>query len=293
MIRSMTGYGTASEELQGGRLTVEARSVNSRHLRLVVKGPPGSEAWETPLRSVVEGHAKRGRVELSFVLAEGTVPSNRRVLDEERVREVLAGLRELQEKFDVPGSLDIGTLVRMESLFREASDEAGTLAFEDVRDVAARALDGLVEMREQEGARLEEDLRARLAALRAGIARVEELAPRRLERERERLRRAVAEIAEARDLEDDRLAREIALIADRWEISEELVRTRAHLDAFEEYLRTPADEPVGKRLGFLVQELQREVNTLGAKANDIEISRCAVEMKNEIEKLREQVENVE
>jgi uncharacterized protein (TIGR00255 family) len=293
MIRSMTGYGTASETFRGGRLTVEARSVNSRHLRLVVKGPPGSEAWEPSLRTVVEGCAKRGRVELSFAVDEGTAPGYRHMLDEERVRELLTGFQELQEKFDVPGTPDIATLVQAGGLFHESNGDPEAISFEDVRDVTARALDGLIEMREQEGARLEADLQARVAALRAGIVRVEELAPQRLERERERLRQAVAEIAEARDLEDDRLAREIALIADRWEISEELVRTRSHLDAFEEYLRTPADEPVGKRLGFLVQELQREVNTLGAKANDIEISRCAVEMKNEIEKLREQVENVE
>ncbi len=292
MIRSMTGYGTAGQALHGGTLTVEARSVNSRHLRLVLKGPQGSEAWEPALREVVGQRAKRGRVEVSFVL-EGTAPSSDRVLDEGRVRELLDGLKELQEKFDVPGTPDIGTLVQMGGLFRESNGATERLEFEDVRGVAVQALDGLIEMREQEGARLEDDLQARLAALRAGIARVEELAPSRLERERERLRLAVAEIAAARDLEEDRLNREIALIADRWEISEELVRTRSHLDAFEEYLRTPADEPVGKRLGFLVQELQREVNTLGAKANDIEISRCTVEMKNEIEKLREQVENVE
>lgn len=289
----MTGYGTASEALQGGTLAVEARSVNSRHLRLVLKGPPGSEAWEPELREVVGRRAKRGRVELSFVLEGGAAASSARVLDEERVRELLKGLTELQAKFDVPGTPDIDTLVGVGGLFRESSGDQERLAFEDVRGAAVRALEGLIEMREQEGARLEDDLRARIAALRTGIARVEELAPRRLERERERLRLAVAEIADARDLEEDRLAREIALIADRWEISEELVRTRSHLDAFEEYLGTPADEAVGKRLGFLVQELQREVNTLGAKANDIEISRCAVEMKNEIEKLREQVENVE
>ena len=293
MIRSMTGYGATSQPLRGGTLTVEARSVNSRHLRLVLKGPPGSEAWEASLRELVEGFAKRGRVEVLFVMGEGSAPSSRRALDEGRVRELLDGLDELQAKFDVPGTPDIGMLVQLGGLFRDLNGEVEPLAFEEVRDVAMQALDGLIQMREQEGARLEEDLRARVTAIRKGIARVEELAPKRLERERERLRAVVAEIADARNLEEDRLAREIALIADRWEISEELVRTRSHLDAFEEYLCTPADEPVGKRLGFLVQELQREVNTLGAKANDIEISRSVVEMKNEIEKLREQVDNVE
>jgi uncharacterized protein (TIGR00255 family) len=216
MIRSMTGYGTASQALRGGALTVEARSVNSRHLRLVLKGPPGSEAWEPSLREVVGQRAKRGRVEVSFVLEEVSALSSGWVLDKGRIRELLDGFEELQAKFDVPGTPDIGTLVQMGGLFRESIGDTERLAFEDVRDVAARALDGLIEMREQEGARLEDDLQARVAAIRMGIARVEELAPRRLERERERLRLAVAEIADARDLEEDRLVREIALIADSW-----------------------------------------------------------------------------
>jgi TRAP-type C4-dicarboxylate transport system permease small subunit len=129
--------------------------------------------------------------------------------------------------------------------------------------------------------------------LRSAVEEVARRAPERLARERERLRAAVAELVEGSALDEDRLAREIALIADRWDIGEELVRTRSHLEAFEEYLEAPPDEAVGKRLAFLVQELQREVNTMGAKANDTAITRHVVEMKNEVERLREQVENVE
>ena len=115
----------------------------------------------------------------------------------------------------------------------------------------------------------------------------------RYEAERDRLREAVRELAAGPTVDEDRLAREIALIADRWDLGEEMVRIIAHLDAFEEYLAATPGEPVGKRLAFLVQELQREINTLGAKANDTGISRHVVEMKNQLEKLREQVENVE
>jgi uncharacterized protein (TIGR00255 family) len=289
----MTGYGAASEATEGGTLTVEARSVNSRHLRFVLKGPPGLESLEATLRELAEQRVKRGRVELAFVLDDRGGARPRGVLDEDRVRELLAGLEELRTRFDVEGTPDLNMLVQLGGIFRDAGDEGEKLSFEGVGDVAAAALDALVEMRENEGARLEEDLRGRIDALRSGVARIEELAPGRLIRERDRLRASIANLAEGRELEQDRLAREIAVIADRWEISEELVRTRAHLDAFDEYLGAPAEEPVGKRLAFLVQELQREVNTLGAKANDIEMSRHTVEMKNEIEKLREQVENVE
>jgi uncharacterized protein (TIGR00255 family) len=289
----MTGYGAASRTAEDGTVTVESRSVNSRHLRFVLKGPPGIEALEPSLRSLVGERVKRGNIELSFSIGERSVGRPRRVLDEDRVRELLEGLEELQARFDVEGKPDLRTLVELGGLFRDATEEQAGLSFEDIRDVTATALDALVQMRENEGERLAEDLSGRIGALRAGASTIEDLAPQRLIRERDRLRASIANLAEGRELEEDRLAREIAVIADRWEISEELVRTRAHLDAFDEYLSAPSEEPVGKRLAFLVQELQREVNTLGAKANDVEISRHTVEMKNEIEKLREQVENVE
>lgn len=293
MIRSMTGYGSSTESAEGQTVTVEVRSVNSRGVKVVLKGPPGTEALEADLRDVIEASVKRGRVDLFVRIDEGSGAPPARVLDEERVRDLLEGLERLREEFGVQGEPDLAVLAQLGGLFREGSREsdAGWTA-EALHGATGRALAELVVMREREGGRLEADLRERLAGLVAGLAACEELAPERLERERKRLRDAVAEVA-GKGFDDDRLAREIALIADRWDVGEELVRARSHLAAFEEYLEHPIDEPVGKRLSFLVQELQREVNTLGAKANDTRISRHVVEMKNEIEKLREQVENVE
>lgn len=294
MIRSMTGYGAASEAVEGTTLSVEARSVNSRGLKVVVRGPPGSEAWEAGLRALVGERLSRGRVDLAIGLQEEGGPGDARRLDEERVRALLAGLDRLRREFDVPGEPDLRLLAQFGGLFREeAARDAGSVEEARVLRVAERALAALVGMRGREGERLEEDLRGRVAAIREAVDRVRALAPERLERERDRLAAAVRELADGVGLDEDRLAREIALIADRWDVHEELVRAGAHLDAFEEYLGAPAEEPVGKRLGFLVQELQREANTIGAKANDTRISRLVVEMKNEIEKLREQVENVE
>jgi uncharacterized protein (TIGR00255 family) len=148
-------------------------------------------------------------------------------------------------------------------------------------------------MRSREGDRLAEDLLGRVEALRAGLTEVAALAPQRLERETLRLRRSIRELAGDVEVDPDRLAREIAFIADKWDISEELVRARAHLDAFRDLVDAPSEEPVGKRLSFLGQELLREVNTIGSKANDAAIARIVVEMKNEVESLREQNENVE
>jgi uncharacterized protein (TIGR00255 family) len=162
-----------------------------------------------------------------------------------------------------------------------------------LRGAAEAAIDQLIAMREAEGGRIAEDFRNRLDAIGSHLGAAEAQAPRRLDRERERLREAIAELTTQTTLDDDRLAREIAILADRWDLGEELVRARAHLQAFEDLLQAPDDEPVGKRLGFLAQELLREINTIGSKANDATIQHAVVEMKNEVETLREQIENVE
>jgi uncharacterized protein (TIGR00255 family) len=155
------------------------------------------------------------------------------------------------------------------------------------------AVEQVVRMREAEGGRIAEDFRARLEAIGERLDVVAARAPERLERERERLGAAVAELTANTEFDDDRIAREIALLADRWDLGEELMRARAHLEAFEDLLGAPDDEPVGKRLGFLGQELLREINTIGSKANDATIQHEVVAMKNEVETLREQIENVE
>lgn len=293
----MTGYGAATATAEEGAITVEARSVNGRGLKVVVKTPPGTESWEPELRALAEARARRGRVDL-FVRVESVGAAEGLALDEVRVREVLDACARLRDEFGVRGEPDVNALLRVGGLLARA-DAAGPApvpvadALEEAASAAAaEALDLLVGMREREGARLEVDLRERVAGVRGAVEAAAELAPARLERERERLRAAVAALA-GEGLDEARMLREIALIADRWDVGEEIVRARSHLEAFEEFLAAPAAEAVGKRLGFLVQELQREINTLGAKANDARISRLVVEAKNEIERLREQVENVE
>jgi len=293
LIRSMTGYGSATMDADDRSITVEARSVNSRGLKVVVKGPPGIEVLDVDLRAVVERGARRGRVDLFVrVDARADAPASR-VLDEDRVRDYVVGAKRLRDEFGVSGEIDLATLSRFGGIFKDRTRDVDPASLADAAvEAATTATDGMVEMRVREGKRLESDLRERLSALDVGLTASEEIAPERLKRERARIMAAVSEVAE-KGFDEDRMAREIAMIADRWDVGEELVRARSHLAAFGEYLDLPSDEPVGKRLGFLVQELQREVNTLGAKANDTRITAQVVEMKNEIEKLREQVENVE
>lgn len=295
----MTGFGSASTTAAGVTLGLELRSVNSRHLKLHFRMPPGTERWEESLRDVISAHVRRGYVDVALRIgpstAEGGIsPGQGFRLDEARVQAYVDGLRELKERWDLPGEVDIGLVGRCDRLLVEATtDPLEAVPLEAVRTIADAAVTQLVEMRLREGERLALDLMNRVEALESGLTEVEALAPQRIERETERLRRSIRELAGDIEVDPERLAREIAFIADKWDISEEVVRTRAHLEAFRELVDASEAEPVGKRLGFLGQELLREVNTIGSKANDAMIGRIVVEMKNELESLREQNENVE
>lgn len=295
MLRSMTGFGAASLEADRGSVDAEVRSLNSRGLDVRLRLPSGTDDWEGPLRELVRDRTERGRVELSVDARPEEDGGSVKELDRAEVESYLNALHTLRDEYGLPGEVDVSLVARSAGLLRERRvSPAEWVELDDVRRVVASALDQMVEMREEEGAKLAEDFRGRLGTIRDRLDRVAELAPERLERERERLRASVRELVEDLDGDDEqRIAREIALLADKWDIGEELTRARSHVDAFREYLEEPAAEPVGKRLKFLAQELHREINTMGAKGNDAEISREVVEMKNQLEGIREQVENVE
>lgn len=290
----MTGFGAAPLPAGPLEASLEIRSVNGRHLKVNLRLPSSLRAAEEPLRALVADRLSRGSVDVILRTEERGAAAPRLEVDEDRAEAVLEAWRKVADRFGVPGEIDLALLARDDRILVEripGLDEL--LEVEALESAAEAALDQVVEMREVEGARLAADLRGRLGAIARKLDAVEEQSPRRLERERERLLAAVAELTADRELDEDRIAREIAVLADKWDLGEEIVRARSHLEAFEELLSAPGAEAVGKRLGFLGQELLREVNTIGSKANDATIQHDVVEMKNEVETLREQIENVE
>ncbi|MDH3297558.1 MAG: YicC family protein [Gemmatimonadota bacterium] len=290
----MTGFGAASVPVGSAEASLELRSVNSRHLKLNLRLPSGLEHAEGPLRELISSSVSRGNVDVTLRFDGVAAGESRIEVNAQRVEELLSAFRSIGERFGVAGEVDLALLARADRLFVERSEPLENLVdLEQLQVAAGQAVDQLIAMREQEGQRLADDLRARLATIRSRLTEVERRSPERLTRERDRLRAAVAELTERVEVDDDRVAREIAILADKWDLGEELVRARSHLLAFEELLAAPSSEAVGKRLGFLSQELQREINTIGSKANDSEIQHSVVEMKNELESMREQIENVE
>jgi uncharacterized protein (TIGR00255 family) len=297
MIRSMTGFGEASGRTAAGLLRVELRAVNHRYLNLNARLPTSLSRWETEIRDWLRGFFARGHVNCTARWEPdgltGVALAYR--LDHEKVVSYLRLLEELRDKYGLPGSADVGMLTRFNDVIvrSDEADQTVEVHADELRPIVEAAAKQVVRMREDEGSRLETDLRQRLAAIEAALARVEGRAPQRLVSERQRLSAAVAELLGGVALDESRLAQEIALLAERWDVNEELVRFRSHNELFAELLAASSEEPVGKRLSFLVQEMHREANTIGSKANDAEIAHLVVAIKDELERLREQVENVE
>jgi uncharacterized protein (TIGR00255 family) len=296
MIRSMTGYGEAERDTPYGRARAEIRTVNHRYHSANLRLAPLFERFEPQIREWLRGHFPRGHVNFSLrldgaALSNGGAPLT---LDVPRARAYLHLLRELKQELGIPGEVDVALLSRFGDLFRPADyGDTEPLEAETVRAVTDAAARSAITMREQEGQRLELDLQERLAGIERALQHIGERAPARLLAERDRLRRAVADLSADVSVDEDRLAREVAYLAERWDISEELVRLRSHIALFQDTLAGSADEPVGKRLGFLTQEMHREANTIGSKANDAEIDHRVIAIKEELERLREQIENVE
>ena len=294
MIRSMTGFGDAEVSTEAGVLRAEIRTVNHRFFSVNVRSPSALDRYEPRIREWLKDQLARGHINITYRLeGEDGERGPALALDLDRARQYLKLFRGLGEELGVPGEVTLELLARQADLVVREPIETPEIEEEAVRHVTESAARAVVAMREEEGRNLRKDLEERLGAIAAALDVVERRAPERLVRERDRLRRSVAELAMDAGVDEDRLAREVAMLADRWDLSEEVVRLRSHIDHFRGMLDEDSAEPVGKRLSFLVQEMHREANTIGSKANDAEIEHRVVAIKNEIERLREQVENVE
>lgn len=286
----MTGFGSAEGVVGSARVGVELRSVNHRFFNSTIKLPAELSRWEGEVREALRRRIGRGHVSLVARIERGVAGPP--VIDEERFGAYVALLRSLQGRYGLGGDIDVGAVLRMPdvmSSITEGNDgDAAALA-----RVVEAAADSLTRSREDEGGRLAEYVRERLTVIEAAIERIAARAPERLVEQRERLRESVRQLAHGVAVDEQRLAMEIAVLADRLDVQEELSRFRSHVTAFRRALQDASAEPVGKRLGFLLQEMLREANTTGSKASDAQVLADVVTIKEELERIREQVENIE
>jgi len=289
----MTGFGAAEGPVGSTRVSVELRSVNHRFFNPSLKLPTALSQWEGEVREALRQRIARGHLTVFARLERAE--DQLAVVDEERFRAYAAELKRLQQAHGLGGEIDVSAVLRMPDVMRMGrEDDAlgdGTAAeLLVVVDAAAKALQM---MREQEGARLAGFIAERLSLIEAAVGRLAARAPERTEMQRTRLRENVEKLAGGIAVDPQRLVMEIAILADKLDVGEELDRFTAHIAAFRDALAAKDAEPVGKRLGFLLQEMLREANTTGSKANDAPMLQDVVAIKEELERIREQVENLE
>ncbi len=287
----MTGFGSAEGNVLGGRLSIEIRSVNHRYYNPQLKLPFELGGVEGPLRERLRQLLERGHVTVTARWIEAPQREATVAVDLSRARQLVAAAKELKKRLKLKGDVDLAFVARQPEVLTPHQDGVAAPQWSDVEPIAERAVRELLGMRTREGAALAAELAGRLGALETGARAIEQRAPERLTAELARLKQAVAELAAGVQVDEQRLAVEVALMADRVDITEELVRLRTHLAACREALAS--DGAVGKQLGFLGQELLREVNTIGSKANDAAITQTVIVMKGELEKFREQLDNLE
>ncbi len=294
MIRSMTGYARGTAEAGGHRVSVELRSLNGRFAEVRIRSSEPFAALEPEFRRRVLAAVRRGRVELDVRLTREEGASQAVSLDLALARDVLEAARKLRSDLGVEGDLDVASLLRVPGVLRAPTDEA---LDDSLRDAAGRALEEalatLEAERVREGAALRADLLGRLERMLGVAERIRARAADVPASVRDRLRDRVLALAAEAGVDPGRLAQEAAFLADRADVTEELVRLLGHLEQAVRILRSPGGEPVGKRLEFLLQEIHRETNTIGSKSPDLELTRMVLDLKSETEKVREQAQNLE
>lgn len=296
MIRSMTGFGRADFEVMGVEFAVEARTVNHRHLDTRVRLPRLMADREHEVKSRVQGRFKRGKVDLTVSLASEAGAVTQLEVDRDAVEQYVTAARDIAEIHGLPDALDAATVLSLPGVVRlvERQMPEGALN-EALLGAVDEVLDAVERMRVSEGETLAREFASRLEGVERLLNDIESRSGRVVEGVKEKLRKRATQLElETGLLDEARLHQEVVVAADRLDIVEEIVRTRSHVDQFRAILlEAGPGSPVGRRLEFLLQEMGREANTVGSKANDPELSHGVVELKTELERLREQVQNIE
>lgn len=291
-MKSMTGYGRARQVLHGRTVTVELRAVNHRYLDCTVKAPRQFGFLDDAVKKAAAARIARGKTEI-YVSVETDEGGDLSVTVNHALAErYLTALRELSEKYGLRDDVTVMSLAKMpDVLGSERIEQDADELTQDVLTVFSEACDGFDQMREREGEKLAEDVRSRAAVIETLVTEVEKRSPERVAEYREKLLARMREVLEGTDVDETRIVTEAAIYADKTAVDEETVRLRSHLQQLDGMLNE--EKPVGRKLDFLVQEMNREANTIGSKASDAEITKLVVAAKSEIEKMREQVQNAE
>jgi len=293
MIHSMTGFGRGQAAANGIAITAEAKSVNSRYLDISFRLPQELQQKELALKELIQDKIERGSINIRIRVDQANTGQPEIAINQKLARGYKELLNDLKEAAGIEAEITMQDLLRFDEIFvsRQQDDEALATMWKLSKNAVEKALTQLVEMRANEGQQLENDLLKRVEHVDNQMQTVRELTQGRAEKSRKELTERIQKLVDNEALDDGRLEMEVAILVDKMDITEEIVRVQSHIKYFKEALS--GDETVGRRLKFLSQEMNREINTIGSKANNSEISQHVVQAKESLEQIREQVQNVE
>ena len=292
MLRSMTGFGRERAEFDEREILVEIRSVNHRFYEFSARTPRAYGDLDEKLKSLLGGKITRGKVEVAVYIYNKEGVNADISVNREIAHGYIDALRSVSDEFSLKDDLTLSSIMRLPDLFTVVkTQENEEQVWEQVKSAAEKALERFIEMRETEGVKMFEDISSRLDTIERAVLTVEERSPNVTEAYREKLYTKISEIVGDRNIDDARILTEAAIFSEKTAVDEETVRLHSHINQFRELINS--SEPVGRKLDFLVQEMNREVNTTGSKCSDLDITKIVVDMKSEIEKIREQIQNIE
>lgn len=292
MPRSMTGYGRAVKTYDTREITVELKAVNHRFFEFSARTPRQYVFLEDRLKKLLSAEINRGKVEAYVSVSESADPTETVEPNISVIGSYVDALRSIKDSIGVADDLSLSHLLRIPDAFTvKKTEEDEEAIWQEVKATAEEALSGFIAMRETEGKKLSGDIVLKLDEIESDVNKVSERSEEATRAYRERLYNKLREVLEDKNIDEQRILTEAAIFADKTAVDEEIVRLRSHISQYRGLLEL--DEPIGKRLDFLIQEFNREVNTIGSKCSDLEITKLVLEMKAAIEKIREQIQNIE
>lgn len=292
MIRSMTGFGRAEETVNGRSICAEIRSVNHRYYEFSARVPRSMGFLEEKLKGFLGESISRGKVEVTVTVTSAEAADTLIEINKKLAEDYINALRGVKDELWLTDDLSLTALMKIPDIItvkKAALDE--NALWEDVRTVCGRAAEKFVAMRETEGQKMKTDIEGHLLIISGIVSEIERLSPISVKRYHDKLYQRLCEVLEEKNIDEQRIVTEAAIFADKTAVAEETVRLKSHIEQLTQMLSQ--EGAVGRKLDFLVQEFNREANTIGSKALDLEITRLVVELKSEIEKIREQVQNIE
>ncbi|MCI8520056.1 MAG: YicC family protein [Clostridia bacterium] len=292
MLKSMTGYGRRETVTDGKKILVEIKSVNHRYSDYNIKVPRHLGYLEDKIRKCAADSVTRGKIDIYVNVDYFETADKEITLNKELAKSYIDALYALREEFNLTDDITVTSVARNPEIFKsERVEEDEEALWKNVKEVLDGALSDFIAMRAREGERIEKDLCERIEYMCALAEKVDKRSPETVKEYSDRLYEKIKEVLDGREIDEGRILTEVAIYADKVAVNEETVRLKSHFDEFDTIIRS--GEPAGRRLDFLIQEINREVNTIGSKASDIEIAKTVVTLKGEIEKLREQIQNIE